>query len=254
MTTDLYIEAGLPSDEELERITDYVGHFMTPAERTAFDTQLQDDDAFFYRVAPVIDAWYGTGSPPAAEIDQPRPSRWPRRVAAFATFAVAAGLLLMVKGGTQKHADAPSRVAKVSPQPTPVIPPPTTLVQATPKVIAVRPPIRKHLPTSTQVVTVTVTDPIVVTIDSTAEARIALWADSARAAGFVPLSRVTDTVEAIGVQTSVVWLRPQIDSNTKTRSKYPTATDANGAPKTESSGLLGIIKRLLRTGKSGGTS
>ena len=266
MNADLYIEAGLPSDEELERITDYVGHYMTRAERDAFEAQLQDDDAFFYRVAPVIDAWYGTGSRPgvefagqqaavrrrqSSEVRDVRPSRWPRRLA-FATLATAAGLFLMVREGTHGRTDAPPTVAKNSLPPTPASPPRTIVVPPRPTGVAVRPHITQPLPTPAPVVAVTEPDPVLVTVDSTAEAAIARWADSVRAAGFIPPTRVTDTVEAVGVQTTFVYQRPAIDSTTKTVLQTPTAVDARPAS-TQNGGLLGVIKRLFGIGKPGGT-
>ena len=73
MKADLYIEAGLPSDEELERITDYVGHYMTPAERDAFEAQMRDDAAFFYRVAPVLDAPFAVGRRDDGQPTGPQP-------------------------------------------------------------------------------------------------------------------------------------------------------------------------------------
>lgn len=58
MTSDSYIESTLPSDEELQELTDYVGGFMSEGEEKAFDARLARDDAFFERISPMLKIWY----------------------------------------------------------------------------------------------------------------------------------------------------------------------------------------------------
>ncbi len=62
MKTDRYIKVGLPSDDELDLLTDYIGGLMTTAEVEAFKRRMEEDDEFFFRVAPVVDGWYSPDS------------------------------------------------------------------------------------------------------------------------------------------------------------------------------------------------
>ena len=58
MSTDVYIEAGLPNDEEVELLADYIGGYMIATEVETFETRMEQDEAFFFRMAPMLDAWY----------------------------------------------------------------------------------------------------------------------------------------------------------------------------------------------------
>ena len=65
MRPHLYVEPDLPNDEELERLTDYLGGFMTEADEAAFDEQLASDEAFYHRMAPMLKVWYVRTLPPS---------------------------------------------------------------------------------------------------------------------------------------------------------------------------------------------
>lgn len=43
----------LADDDELARLTDCAGGFLTEEEMVVFDNQLSDDEAFFERIAPM---------------------------------------------------------------------------------------------------------------------------------------------------------------------------------------------------------
>src|SRR5258708_26434650 len=45
---------------ELELISQYICHEMTPAEEQAFERRLADDEGFYDRVFPLLDVWYDT--------------------------------------------------------------------------------------------------------------------------------------------------------------------------------------------------
>jgi len=55
---DPRLRADDADDAELSLITDYVGGFMSEAETKAFEAQMEDDEGFFYRVAPLLDFWF----------------------------------------------------------------------------------------------------------------------------------------------------------------------------------------------------
>src|SRR3954464_2730373 len=54
-------EPELPNDGDIELLVGYVGRFMTDAEAEAFEARLVDDEEFFDRVSPMLDAWYTPG-------------------------------------------------------------------------------------------------------------------------------------------------------------------------------------------------
>jgi hypothetical protein len=58
MNGDRQIKARLPNDEELELLTDYIGGYMSGSEAEAFENRMREDDEFFFRMAPMLDAWY----------------------------------------------------------------------------------------------------------------------------------------------------------------------------------------------------
>src|SRR5258708_32362041 len=84
---------------ELELISQYICHEMTPAEEQAFERRLADDEGFYDRVFPLLDAWYDTDSwPIEAAVVEPavRPVAtigrgWTRRAGKTSTPVAAAG-------------------------------------------------------------------------------------------------------------------------------------------------------------------
>ena len=66
MTTNMTIDIGAPSDAELEQLAVYISGYMTRAERDAFEARVVEDEAFFLRVTPVLDAWYMDSPSPVA--------------------------------------------------------------------------------------------------------------------------------------------------------------------------------------------
>jgi hypothetical protein len=65
MRPHLFLEPDLPHGKELERLTDYVGGFMSEADEAAFDEQLASDEAFYHRMAPMLKVWYVRTLPPS---------------------------------------------------------------------------------------------------------------------------------------------------------------------------------------------
>jgi hypothetical protein len=123
MTSDSYIESTLPSDEELQELTDYVGGFMSEGEEKAFDARLARDDAFFERISPMLKIWYSL--PPSvieageqlkvrlAEeqtrlVDTRRPvSLWVRRRMIAAVSLAAAGMIFGARLELPQHQEIP---------------------------------------------------------------------------------------------------------------------------------------------------
>src|SRR5258708_13700714 len=86
---------------ELELISQYICHEMTPAEEQAFERRLADDEGFYDRVFPLLDAWYDTDSwPVEAAVVEPavRPvgtsgGGWTRWAGKTSTRVAAAGIV-----------------------------------------------------------------------------------------------------------------------------------------------------------------
>src|SRR5258707_335511 len=57
----------LPDDAELALLTEYVGGFMDEAGTQAFEDRLRDDEEFFARMSPMLDAWCAPGLTPAED-------------------------------------------------------------------------------------------------------------------------------------------------------------------------------------------
>src|SRR5689334_7605822 len=95
-------EPRLATDEELAILTDYVGGFMTAAEEEAFERRLEEDSAFFLRVAPILDVWYSRDPLLEARVQRatankkPSVPRWVRKTATWflRTGMVAAALIV----------------------------------------------------------------------------------------------------------------------------------------------------------------
>jgi hypothetical protein len=129
MKPDITYDIDLPNDEELERLTRYVGGYMTDAEVELFDRQLENDQEFFYRMAPMLDAWYSPDPLPIEietlegleqkEADERRrvgqshrggTPRWRRPFMAFATIAAAAEVLFVIAQGGSRAAPEMARM------------------------------------------------------------------------------------------------------------------------------------------------
>jgi hypothetical protein len=250
MKTDPYIEAGLPSDEELEVLTDYIGGYMTAADVEVFEKRMVEDEAFFFRVAPVLDAWY-MGRPAQVELVRdektervPRitvPRSWRRNVVAFASLAAAVTLFFVARPRARVEPTLPPTVATVPTQP----PPDTSASPGTapPVVAPVHHHITKHAPAPVMAVTeLAQPDPVLVTIDSAAEAAIATRfaaVDSAQAAtAFIASGRVADTV---GVHAPPVAIPPMITVGSQTELKTSTGVGA-GAVGNRVGAVWGAIK------------
>ena len=113
MTTDITPSGTLPTDDEMELLTDYLGGYMSPDDRQDFDRRLEEDEEFFYRMAPMLDFWYSPDVLPAemetlGELRAARAARepvtprgfgrvaawWQRRGLQFGTLAAASVLFV----------------------------------------------------------------------------------------------------------------------------------------------------------------
>ena len=126
MTLKLYVESqtDLPDDEELMRITKYVSGSMTEAQADTFEEQLADDEEFFERVSPLLDAWYAPGLTPTeietakrmqAEGRLPGSRRRPRYEVYLAMALAASITIVMIQqlrtdAGTPAKPGAPGRI------------------------------------------------------------------------------------------------------------------------------------------------
>jgi hypothetical protein len=66
MTLQLYVDEhpGLPDDQELMLITDYLCRNLSSEQVEGFEERLAEDEAFFDRVSPFLDAWCAPGLTP----------------------------------------------------------------------------------------------------------------------------------------------------------------------------------------------
>jgi hypothetical protein len=135
MRPQLYMEPNLPNDAELERLTNYVGGFMSDAEMAAFDEQLASDEDFYHRMAPMLKAWYTRTPAPSImqagvrikerEVEQKRHAVSRRRVR-FVSFgglaAAASTVFAMMQTGVMQFAfgpRVPAQSVAVQAPPTP---------------------------------------------------------------------------------------------------------------------------------------
>lgn len=65
MTTDINASGSLPTDDEMDLLTDYLGGCLSEEDHQAFDRRLEEDEEFFYRMAPLLDFWYSPDMLPA---------------------------------------------------------------------------------------------------------------------------------------------------------------------------------------------
>jgi hypothetical protein len=65
MTTDINASGTLPTDDEMDLLTDYLGGYLSEEDRQGFDRRLEEDEDFFYRMAPMLDFWYSPDVLPA---------------------------------------------------------------------------------------------------------------------------------------------------------------------------------------------
>jgi hypothetical protein len=273
MKPELFVETDLPNDQELERLTRYVGGYMSPEEVELFDRRLEEDREFFYRMAPMLDAWYAEPLPieleVLAELDarerqeaaairpmlvsQPvRRTRW-RPLVGWGGVALAAEVLLtFVRVGTQ--ATQVTQMVAQTPRDTvpAVVAPPT---QA-PLVVVEHP----RAPRRTAPVVVASVEPAVIAeptapkTDSATERMVAAMDSAQAAAGFIPPSRVADTVDASILPRPTVWMPAPMITGSIPQSSIPTGNPSNGAPVNQDrgGGLFGWIRGLLGGGKSSG--
>src|SRR5258708_14536126 len=107
MTTELEFDAYAKDepDADICLVADYIGGFLSAADKKAFEERMVDDERFFLRMAPFLAPWAEPGSlpaldeieaevdaapvasPPAIEVDIPR-RRTKGLVAAAASVAV----------------------------------------------------------------------------------------------------------------------------------------------------------------------
>jgi hypothetical protein len=65
MTTDINATGTLPTDDEMDLLTDYLGGYLSEEDRQGFERRLEEDEDFFYRMAPMLDFWYSPDVLPA---------------------------------------------------------------------------------------------------------------------------------------------------------------------------------------------
>jgi hypothetical protein len=101
---------GNASDAELKLITSYVGGFMSPDEEEAFERRLGEDEAFFYRVAPILKVWHTHAPARPMEFKAAGPPMsWRGVYAAAAGFAAAAGLMVAAVYMSFRHQVVPKQ-------------------------------------------------------------------------------------------------------------------------------------------------
>jgi hypothetical protein len=65
MTTDINASGTLPTDDEMDLLTDYLGGYLSEEDHQGFERRLEEDEDFFYRMAPMLDFWYSPDVLPA---------------------------------------------------------------------------------------------------------------------------------------------------------------------------------------------
>src|SRR5258708_5519922 len=65
MTTDINPSGTLPTDDEMDLLTDYLGGCLSEEGRQRFDRRLEEAEEFFYRLAPLPGFWYSPDMLPA---------------------------------------------------------------------------------------------------------------------------------------------------------------------------------------------
>src|SRR5260370_29332308 len=69
MTTELASDAYVKDepDADICLVADYIGGFLSAADKKAFEERMVDDERFFLRMAPFLAPWAEPGSLPALE-------------------------------------------------------------------------------------------------------------------------------------------------------------------------------------------
>jgi hypothetical protein len=252
MTPHLYVgsDPQLPDDQELERLTEYVGGFMTDAEAEQFEERLMDDEDFFERMEPLLDEWYAPGVLPIElEIAQrleadsgSRVVRLRRRLTGYrvhaAAIAIAAALVFAVIQARHGTVVAPpTHVAHT------VAPSDTPAGARAPAPSAKQPSPRRRTSGHTRVAS---RAPVVVAIPGETIADRAVADSAMRAAGAMPSAQSTRQGAVIRSEIAPIPITmgetSSAASDSTTRNSAETARDKANPTKT---GADEVVKRGL---------